>query len=335
MNRLLDNVYEICKLIKSFPISKDIRKVLNNVHHKKGDYSTLGDLGRRFGLQFLGYLYFSKSEKINKDFKLILKPKLSEEEVSLLGYGHKYILEINKLCFEIIERILPNSTASINPYAHYEYTLAHQKNSFNLNNELIKNFISNFEKLPTILDIIDCISREPKLINVSRDDLFNSVNKIGKQIYKFGTFDESPEFQDLDSRLRKKFPQDIFFVLILSLASLKTSIKVLDQLLYQAFLCDKLISFDEENVYQINKHVHNSIGESLSVAIQLNGPEILLDPSDLVFINIPYKGVKGLAIIEAMKIIPSHDFGDTISFSMRMVDGNLSYYHNLLSGYQC
>ena len=117
----------------------------------------------------------------------------------------------------------------------------------------------------------------------------------------------------------------------MGLLTLRTSLWVLNELLYQAFWTEKLPFISEDSIVKLGPITSTIAGMGVSL---IATPRQLESPSDpqLFLYKVPDDALPdiGLCRMELQSHSYSADYGDTIEISARAVDDNLNPYGPLL-----
>lgn len=119
--------------------------------------------------------------------------------------------------------------------------------------------------------------------------------------------------------------------ILTALVAWRTSVSILNQLLYQAFQFGKLVVLDQNNIITSGKSLSNLSGESISIVSQPRGQEPLSDTGDVILVKLQSNNyeIDGLYHIEKINVSFSRDFRISQEFGLRMIDNNLNYYPGL------
>jgi len=110
---------------------------------------------------------------------------------------------------------------------------------------------------------------------------------------------------------------------------LHSSLQVIDQILFQSFISDKIICLDENNIYNVSHMGSNVISEVLEVMTS----ELVHQPGEVVIVDLPYDNLpnpKRFCMVEQIEMKFSQDFGNEFIVGARCVDDTASNYPNLI-----
>jgi hypothetical protein len=166
----------------------------------------------------------------------------------------------------------------------------------------------------------------PQFSQINIQAYLIAINKIRHSISNTGLFGIPKEISDLNSPFIQGHPEKSLAQLMMALISVQDSLENLDQLLYQAFVDDSLVTFDNDNIIEINKSITNYIGESLQLLIQPLNMELLARPGDLAYVSIEAEKFpkKGLFKIYNQSIKFLSKYGTTEDVGLRGINEDLS-----------
>jgi len=339
---ILQEAYRVCKYIKSLPMREKVTRLIHNLHSaiptegtQNRSYGELGYLGGKASIQFLGYLIVNQKRDVLEDSPYPIRiGSLSPNELSLLEKTHRFILQIDKNCRDYLGTILPNAVDAINPYLQHNYKFQHVSDKgIDLNLESIGNLCASFRQHPSLRIIREHLTHTNNIHQIPKEHLSRVVLTILSRIDSYGLFNVPPDLQQLEITVKKNSQGYHVGKILTALVALKTSLSILNQLLYQAFLYDKLVVLNQENVFQIEKHYRNFLGESISVSSQFLNHEIFSNTGGIVLIKLRSNNHKidGLYRIERINVSLSADFGSSMKIGLRRIDNNLNCYPGLTS----
>ncbi len=337
---ILQAAYRVCKYIRSLPIREEITRLIHNLHFasptegtQSRSYGELGYLGKQASIQFLGYLVVNQKRDVLEDLPYQTRiGSLSPGELSLLERIHRFILQIDKNCRDYLGAILPNAVDAIDPYLQHDYEFQHALDkSIDLNLEPISNLFAAFEKHPSLRIIREHLTHRNNIYQMPEERLSRVILTIMSRIDSYGLFNVPPDLQQLEITVKKNSQRYHVGKILTALVALKTSLSILNQLLYQACLYDKLAVLNQDNVFEIGKHSRDFLGESISVSSQLLNHEIFSNAGGIVLIKLRLNNHKidGLYRIESNDVSLSADFGSSMKLGLRRIDNNLNCYPGL------
>lgn len=337
---ILQAAYDVCKYVQSLPVREKIKELTHNLHRgsperqtQSRSYGELGYLGKRASIQFLGYLVVSQKRNVleNFPFRARIEP-LSSNELSLLEKTHRFILQIDKKCSNYLGAILSNAIDAIDPYIKYSYKFQHTPDKgIDLNVGPVNNLCAAFTEHPSLKIIRKYVSHTNNIHQVPKKRLLDAVLTTVNRIDSSGLFNVPSDLEKLEMTVRKSSQEYYVSKILTALVSLRTSLSMLNQLLYQAFQFDKLTVLDKNNVFEIERHSKNLLGESISVFSQLLSHEVFSNTGGITLVKLHWNNyeIDGLYHIERINVSLNADFGSSMKLGLRRIDINLNYYPGL------
>lgn len=337
---ILQVAYNVCKYAQSLPVREKIVGLIHNLHlaspekeTQSRSYGELGYLGKRASIQFLGYLVVNQKRDVLENFPYPGRIcPLSPDELSLLEKTHRFILQIDKNCCDYLRAILPNAVDAIDPYIQYNYKFRHTPDKgIDLNAESVNNLCAAFREHPSLKIIRKYLTHTNNIHQIPKEVLLGAVLTIVSRINSSGLFNVPSDLQQLEITVRKNSQEYYMSKILTALVALRTSLSILNQLLYQAFQFDKLAVLNRNNVFEIEKHSENFLGESISVFSQLLNHEIFSNTGGIILVKLQSNNYKidGLYHVERINVSLSADFGSSMKLGLRRIDNNLNYYPGL------
>ncbi|MHC5717889.1 MAG: hypothetical protein ACYTX0_38775, partial [Nostoc sp.] len=124
------------------------------------------------------------------------------------------------------------------------------------------------------------------------------------------------------------------YCLIRCAVCINSILRNINQLIYQAFLREQLVVFNEDNIIYIGKHQSNFVCEDVELTIQAQEETIPCLPFDIVLMKYTSgkNEVKTFANIISLRFsIGIGNQGMTQGFDLRVVDESLNPYPALVS----
>lgn len=329
--------YELCKQVHLLPEVQSIRKLIKEItytsrNNSDRNYGAFGYYAKQQRMQFLSYLLLNdRYEELSLKPELDLPRKLSNDDVGLLESAHHCISEINLTCLESIQKKCFPSILSIFPYFNIAYDNKFPDNHLNINSDYINRLAESFRTHTAINTINESLQIVPEIKEIPQIELAIAVEEITQRIYKSGLSSPPEEIIQLKHVIDKSSKQHHSLKTLLAISSLKSSLLTLTQILFQAFLSDKLISFDEKNIFSYKGPSLHSIGKTIKVSIQPLGDEFSLHPTDLIHLNIPDPNfpINELASIDSSSMSFSQEYGENLTYGLRLIDDDLSFFPNI------
>jgi hypothetical protein len=269
-----------------------------------------------------------KRKEIERQFNCLV-PNLTVEQYKLLTKLHKEFLNID----EKITKLLPNNLihkSVLNPYSMYE-SIVIKEDDFNsslFTDEILDKLKNAFRKHKGFQEIGKIpVGIYSELNKISSEKVENIICFFTDRLYKAG----ATHFPDdmLDAlRNAKRDNTLVPLKYFISLMCIRESIRVLNQLIYQSFLQDKLPVYNEDNLIKIESASHFG-GKGFSLIAQHT---YNVKPKDLVLIIDPYeeKPLPILCQAESVTINFNIEFGNYEDLKLRVIDKDLNPFYGIL-----
>ena len=328
MSNILVNTFKLTKEIKINPKRSLIKQVFSELHKSDLTGGTIGYQGSHLYRQFLGYLaIYNDRERINKESPIKIE-ELPQETIDLFTYGHSYIKALNKLCLNPLLELIPSSYKVLDPY----WIMENQKsfsNEVDISSPSVNSLVQSFQLSKPFKVIKNRLNYAPQLKDLKEQDIANAVYSIIERIKQFGLKNCPEDLFELGLRVNLVNPESILSAIILSLINIHSALQIIDQVLFQSFITDKIICLDESNIYSVSHMGSNRLSEIIEVVsselVHLPGEIIIID---LQFDNLPQK--KRFCMVEQIQMKFSQDFGNEFIVGTRCVDESASGYPNLI-----
>lgn len=333
---LRSDTYKLCKIVSGSKQRSKIKALIWDLNHatedeiKTGQHrSSFGFAARQIRAQALGYLVVNRDkERIAKDYPpLRWTTGLTQEEVLLLAGTHQQLVALDQLCLNPLIEIHPQFLPAVDPYYRYGYQFPDVVPEVELFSQEEMDILSNsFRKHPAFKVISDSVEVAQK--SLPDDQLIKAVNGLEIKLLQAGPLHTPKDLSYLAHIPEANAPERITFRFFSALLCLRASMDILNELIFQAILVDKLPVFNNDNVLNY---------ESVTTHLGGTGIALLCLPDDLdidiglVLIKDPTVNIPvDLCRIEAIKVENSNELGDVGYVSVRLIDEYLNPYSNLL-----
>jgi hypothetical protein len=328
----IDNdVFGICKNIWKIEIREQIKSLIKSLSSFKEeelntnrDRSILAQIASKQNAQFLGYiLAHQRREEIEKNINLPVAALLPDE-YELLCRAHFIIEYLNNQLVQGLIEDIPNLSGVLNPYCLFSY----KEPDFNIS-ELIDvnifgSIIKSFRTIPPYLTL----NKVPLNIStkINEDGYIQGALEFIRRIEERGVHEIPEDFHELRNAKLMNTPERIVQMLFFSVMALRKTICNIDQLIFQAFIKDKLVVLNEENIINIVHNNTHMIGRGLTILIQPTYNEFTAHPGEIILVKFQTKNYKidKMCFVEGMKSRFLNENGDTIEFNLRVLDDNLN-----------
>jgi len=320
------DAYAMCKSVWTSPSRDQLKSVI-----KKLQGSESGYLARRQHAQILGFLVIDQRKTdIEEKMQALHIVPLENEDRILLSGAHKNVVQLNTRCIAPLATELPECIEAVDPYRKFKYELPEMSDGDILSEEALVKMASSFSGHPAIKVAIE--SAKSSVIKIPKGKYVEAVSIFYDALIKAGAYDAPNDVVSIMSGQSKDSPQRIIARHVSALACIKASLSVLDQLVYQAILSNKLPLLDQNNIIEIGQMSNNLVSNGLSLLYQPFEQPCMLNVYDVVLVKIETSGspLGQLWRIEAIHFESSQEFGSSKELTLREVDENLNPFGHLL-----
>ena len=326
--------YNICKEIRKIELRNQVKNLIDKLNRSSEqdrstdiDRSYYGYVARNQNVQFMGYLLVDEKRKEIEKNSPSKVPEIKLEEKELLKKAHYIIKYLNeKLTHSVVERV-PNLKSTLNPYSQFSYS----EFSMDIKQIIDIGTFDNLIEAVSNCNVIKNINNTPnKLIqNNPSEKYLGVILAFIKKIESYGVHNTPEGFKNLN--FKKDSPEYILNQLLFSLMSFRKILENINQLTYQAFLMDKLVVLNDNNIINILENNTHMIGQGLTILIQPFASEIFTLPGDLILVKHNFSNINELCVVEGENISFNMELGNQVEFKLRTVDDNLNPYFGLIN----
>ena len=315
---------------------RDLIHSLNRVDEQR-DRSNFGYLARKQHLQFLGFLLVDFQRSTNPKASLLPIPEIDLSEIELLVAAHESFMELSNACLAPVANLLPNPLILVDTYTRYGYKSGGYSKEINLLTEpALQQVVESFHNHPAIGLLIESVTNL-----IAHDQAFdfdgnrNLILQLEKELKLVGPTKTPDILHKMFLSGRQSEVYRHSYNIMSSILSIKNSLDVLRQLLFQAVLMDKLPVLNNENVFDVSGGRTNLARYHVS-SFQIDHQIWFVQPTEVVFANINADAyqIKDLCLMGAMQMSLSIETGNTMSAEFWELDGNLNPYPGLLKMFQ-
>lgn len=327
MSNILSKCFLLMNEVKDDPLRSDLKETFDQLHKADLTSGSIGYYGRHVYKQFLGYLsIYSDRERINRESPIKI-PDLPEAVINCLTYGHSYIQSINSQCLLPLADLIPASELIVNPYWIYESkqrlpTVPIQTS------EAQMSLLQSFQLSKPFKIIRNRLEIAPKLAELKEQDVANAVYSILERIKQFGLKNCPEDLFAAALKINQRTPESILSAIVISLICIHSSLQVIDQLIFQAFVSDRFRVLDESNIFSVSHMGSNGLSDILEVKSDIDASF----PGDIIVIELPYDELpekKRFCLVESIQMNISQEFGNENITGARCVDSAACLYPNL------
>lgn len=328
MSTIIGNIFKLTKDIELNQKRDSIKHMLSDLHRSDLTSGEIGYHGSRLYKQFFGYLsIYNDRDRINKESTIKIG-ELPTETIGLLTYGHQYIISINKLLLTPLLKMIPHAYKVIDPYWIYE-NKNNKYNEIEVSSPSLNSLVQSFQLSKSFQIIENRLNFAPQLRDLKEQDIANAVYSIIERIKKSGLKNCPDDLFEVSLKINIPNPESIISAIILCLINIHASLQVIDQLIFQSFSSDKMISLDETNIYNVLHMGSNIIGE----AIEVCSCELVHMPGVVIVIDLPFEKLskkRKFCMVEQVQMKFSQEYGHEFIVGTRCIDESASSYPNLI-----
>lgn len=298
---------------------------------KGKDRSFFGYMARGLRAQFLGYVLVDQQRPTlqqTHDLPQII-PDLSASERRALLSAHLAIDFLNRACTrELSEHAIDYDV--VNPYTEFGFAQpVHPPAPADLwPQDSLQGLVLQFthhRAWRRISEQQDLLVWYKKHYGASaQQTLMSHVNTLLQAALSAGPMNAPPDLAPLTFGYARDSLPRRHLCLLGALVSLRASLRVLDQLVYQAVMHDKLAVLDERVLVAV-KHLNRHLaGDGLDVALVPISSPTSLEPPNLVLVKCTSLNLDMLCQVEQSHLHFSQDTGDLVQLKLRRVDEELN-----------
>lgn len=284
------------------------------------DQTNFGYAARHQYYQLAGYLIVDKNQSEIGEKTGFNVHKIRQEELQLISSFHAQLAVMSKQCVSTLLVYNPNLWGVVNPYelAELEEPLL---NDVRFDEGIVHSLREAFSQHPSIQALIS----EP-IRDFDPLQLRKQVASFEKSIF---SQDEPPEaLKRLIFASGKKSEERRALRFLANLAVLRASLTMLNQLIFQALISNKLVAFDEDLIIELRQH-SNISGHLFELLALMNGHSFRVEVNDLVLLVALDNQPSQLAWVQSSSFQMSQETGDTVLLDLRKLDDHLSLFGSL------
>lgn len=319
------DAYSICKHVWDSPSREHLKSVV-----RKLQASEFGYLAQGQHAQILSFLVIDQRKpELEKKLQLLRIIPLDDEDRILLSKAHKQILQLNMKCIAPLSAELPQCVKAVDPYHKFKYKLSEVPDGDILSEEVLGKMAKSFNEHPAIKAAIQSV--KAATIKMTEDEYIKAVSIFYETLIKAGAYDAPNHIINIMFSHKDSLQRTIARH-ITALTCIQASLSVLDQLIYQAILNNKLPLLDKNNIIEIGQMSNNLVGNGLFLSYQPGEQLSTVNISDIVLVKIETPGLPLGELWQAQAVHReySQEFGSCAELTLREVDENLNLFGHLL-----
>ena len=322
------DAYATCKSVWTSPSRDSLRSVIKKLQASESGYLAQGQ-----HVQILGFLVVDQRKtSIEQEMQFLHIMPLEGEDRNLLSAAHRDILQLNTRCVAPLVTQLPQCAKAIDPYSRFKYELPKTPDGGVLSEEVLAKMAISFHEHPAIGVAIQ--SAEPSASRMTEDKYVGAVSVFYDSLIKAGAYDAPDDVKSIMLGQGKDSLPRIIVRHVAALTCIKASLCVLDQLIYQAILGNKLPLLDRNNIFEVGQLSNNLVCNGLSLSYQPSEQLLRVNVHDVVLVKMEIPGLPPVQLwhVESIHSEFSQEFGSFSRVALREVDENLNPFGHLLGG---
>jgi hypothetical protein len=297
------------------------------------DRSSFGYLARQLHVQILGYLVVNeRSESLTPLMRLSQSPPLSDGERRELESVHAWIRRLNDMCLEPLTARLPECAKAVDPYSSYPYSMPADTVPARIVSEDAMAAVADaFHQHPAIRIAIEDLGSV--VDNIQESTCHEVVRSWTESILRAGLAGPPRELDRLATLEPASSSRRLVARRVAALVCLRASIAVLDQLVYQTLVSDRLPLLNEDNIIVVKSRTSHLTGTGITLVYQPNErADVLADLLAVVLVRSrPARIPRAISCsLEAMRYEASEEYGETVEIGLREFDDNLNPFSPLI-----
>lgn len=332
---VLKKSYEVCKILKQIDFRDDIRQLIRALNSSGGEDGSVhsgnghfGYVARQQRAQFMGYLIVDEKRDAVNDGGLGFIAPLSTKDKELLQKGH-YVIKF--FCDWAIRTVTKGSFYPLvlfDPYSFFSYP----KYDMDVTALLEPNVFQHLaEEIKFSTPVQELLNGQETMSHLDGGKLQGLIRYFTNRVERYGVHAAPPDFVEMILPSSRKSREYGGVRQLFACMSLRQTMSNIAQLFFQAFLYDRLVVFNEENIIdRVHQKLH-AVGEGLTLLIQPIGGEIRSEPGDIVLVKSKVLDIDAVCLINGIGVSFSRELGTTMRLDLRILDEELNPYFNLLS----
>jgi hypothetical protein len=333
-----ERAFELCKTVWQAPDYPKVKEVFSSLPEE--GWSSFEQYAKqmcRYSGQFLMPLVLDRLSEESRFAAYLPDPGATnhfENRFLTLKSAHRQMLRLNEKCLAPLTSISPICADILDPYNQYRYAAVKLDEAPDIaiyGERAADDLAEAFREHPAVVAVL----KEPAFLKQLpiNPRLIQDIWSISEAMAEAGPLAMPESFArgggggDVDVR------DPITSLLCRSMACIRESLSVINQLVYQAFFQDRLGRFDRENCMAIRRHFQGS-GGGISLIHQDTLLEFVVEPNDVVLVQKSWLGeMEGhlLCRVEGTVMSPNpSEFGTVCQVVVRVIDDNLNPFSALL-----
>lgn len=320
--------FQLCKAVWESASRKQIVDLNDKIHN--GMVMHFGDQEHA---QFLGYLMVNQERHRYAEGPHPFNfPGLEAEQQQLLAAAHSRFTELNTQCVASLLDALPNVSQAINPYSRYDYKTPTEVIKIDLlTDENIASMASSFHAHPQIAIAIET----SRILSpgITTEIYHNDVLKMVNELEKEGPLKTPEWLQRVRHSEKLDSPRRTYIRHLAALASIRESLRTLDQLIFQKIFSEKLVVLDDDRIITYGPYTVNTGG--MPIIFQNAGYALFLSKHDIILAQLMALTSRPIQLCRVEKLDPEifhFPPGNPRYIEVKAIDEHLNPYGALIDG---
>lgn len=326
------SAYEFCKAVMKASLRTELREIVDSLNRASGgpenrtNRSHFGYVARKQRAQFLGYLLVDQArDSLSRRTPGWPIPPLQGEERRLLAIAHGQILQVNQQCIAPLAEALPTRVKAVDPYSRFpQVPFADAREVSFVDQRAVSAMANSFHEHPAIEIALQGIGLVQE--QASEDEYAKAVFDLTECLLHKGPLDAPEQFTEIAYRDSASSPRRTIARQLAALMSIRSSLRTLDQLVYQAVLSDKLSLLSDDNVINIAGPIRHPAGQGIRVVYQPSEEAQLIEKMQLLLVKCsrPTAPLEELVRAESVEVEVSQGLGEAVTVEFRVINENLN-----------
>ena len=338
---LRSELFATCKALRERVARERLRTLIRGLNTSSGMGQDGAGAGGGFGYaarqqraQVFGYLLVDQEcRRLGAAQPLRELSPLRADERSVLSAAHAEFAELDSACVSSLEKAIPGVSAAVNPYSGL-IALARgvQPSDDRLfPSDAIKSIAAAFGRLPPLAVAVSTASSFPNPIPV--EECERAVLVFDRDINTRGVWESPPDLEAFFHREPPDSPRRAIYVHLLALLCTRECLRVVNQILFQAILVDKLGALNGDSIVSHKKHGSNLIGQGVTVEYVPSAGIGFAEPGDVLVLDQqpPALAMHALCVVEQLRMEMSPEVGWVNEVTLRVLNESLCPYSGLFS----
>jgi hypothetical protein len=326
--------FVLCKAIVRNPERKKIKELIRDLQISayadgRPGRGGFGHYASTLAGQFAGYLALdSRRARLSPTIDAL--PPITASERALLVQAHREVLALNEACVGDLGSLAPGVNRAVDPYGAVGADILQSSEvvtptQFLLLSPTLAASVAEAFQCGSLCKGLRAV---PSTIRAaySAETLTTAVDQLDQLLRRPNIGKHSGELTAIAFQTSPSFLPRIALSYQAALVGLRSALRVLDQLVYQAFYVDRLPAVDSENLIEIDGPSTSVAERSVTVAIQPSAELARPRPGEVVYLVHPHLGVafNSLGEIISTRHEMSQETGSITYLTLHLMDENLN-----------